>query len=93
MTKSGERAAHLFGPDTILALQDMLACLPRMSSTKKEAWLRAHGLVKDMDGLEVVIYGDVLAALRGDAQSVPALARPKTKDPWDELPRVTVGRK
>lgn len=92
MTKTGARSVALLGENAILSLSDVLDLLPRGSQSKKSAWLRARGLVRDFDGMEVVIIADVLQALRGE-QAPPVLSKPKTKDPWDELPRVTVGRK
>lgn len=94
MTRAGAKALGLLGESTILSLADAASVVPlRLSTSKKIAWMKARGIVHDFDGLECVILGDLLSALRGSAQSVPALAAPKAKDPWDELPRVTVGRK
>lgn len=92
MTKAGARAVELLGPSAILTVADLAEVLPRMSYTSKVTWLRAHGLIKDFDGVEVVIYGDVLAALRGDRVALPTIARPVAPDPWDTLPRAKVGK-
>lgn len=92
MTKAGVRAVELLGPNAILAIADLADVLPRHSLARKIDWLRQHGLVHDFDGVEVVIYGDVLTALRGQRLALPTISRPTAPDPWDTLPRAKVGK-
>lgn len=94
MTKHGSRVVDLLGPGAILSLADACGLVPlRLSQSRKAAWMRAHNLVRDFDGLECVIWGDLLSALRGEGQGPPVIVRPKAKDPWDTLERAPVGRK
>ncbi len=76
----------------MLTLADLAEVSPRMAFPDKVAWLRARGLVHDFAGVEVVIYGDVLAALRGDRRVAPVAPAPVAPDPWDTLPRASAMR-
>lgn len=90
MTKAGVRRLELLGPSAILAVSDACELMPKKPYADKIAWLRLHKLIRDFDGVEVVIYGDVLEALRGP--HVPTVVpRPAEPDPWDTLPDAKVG--
>lgn len=94
MTKCGARVAALLGESSILSLADACDLVPlRLSVARRIAWMRARGIVRDFDGLEVVILGDILQALRGEHGAPAQLAEPKAPNPWDTLERAPVGRK
>ena len=51
------------GRDAIVSLSDAAALLP-MSDDEARDWLRASGLVRDFHGRHVVLWGEVLDAIR-----------------------------
>jgi hypothetical protein len=54
------------GEAAILSVDDAVRLLPRRQEDA-ERWLRERVKVHDLDGTPVVIWGEVLAALRGVA--------------------------
>lgn len=51
------------GAAAVLALGDAARLLP-MSDGEARAWLHDQGLVRDLAGRDVVVWGDVIDALR-----------------------------
>lgn len=81
MTRKAERDRPT--PATVLGLTAAADELP-MGHGAAVKWLREHELVHDLDGRQVVIWGDVLEALRGNG---PPTAAQTARDRW-----ATVGR-
>lgn len=84
MTSAERDAARLaLGPAAVLTVTVAAQLMPR-SDAKCRKWLRDHGLVRTDPLLgEVVIWGDVLEALRNPAPS-PA-TRPAGRLPRKDL--------
>ena len=64
------------GDAAILPIAQAVALMP-MSDHDARRWLRGRGLVLDLDGRSVVVWADVLDALRGrerDPQPSPRVA-------------------
>lgn len=80
MARSDRAAARLtMGSGAVLSLSEAAAMLP-VADRDARAWLRARCLLRDLDGREVVVWEDVLGALRaGEGPSVmdatPTLVR------------------
>lgn len=51
------------GPAALMSLSEAAKLIP-MSDSEARAWLRDEGLVRDLRGRSVVIWGDVLDQLR-----------------------------
>ena len=69
-----ERRLKLGGA-AVLSLEEAAEYVP-ISDAAAKAWLIDHGLVLDLDGRRVVIWGDVLDALRRREQAEPQSASP-----------------
>lgn len=92
--RRGQRAAARLelGAAAILSVVTAVALMP-LAEADARRWLEEHGLVHDLAGRRVVIWGDVLEALRSHPPasapppSGPARARgPRSAGP--PLPRV-----
>ena len=70
------------GEAAVLPWREAVRLLPG-GAVKVRAWLRARGLVRSIEGTEVVIWGEVLAALRQEEQRAEEPTRPG----WGGMPR------
>mgnify|MGYP007046922749 CR=1 FL=1 len=61
----------LVSPGAILSLEKASELLP-IAKRDARTWLRQRGLVRDLEGRDVVVWADVIAALQA-----PTEARPK----------------
>ena len=58
------------GEAAVLPLPQVVALIP-MADHLVRRWLRNHDLVHDLDGRKVVIWADVLSAIRGRPTKPP----------------------
>lgn len=66
MSADRREARQRLGADAVVSVSEAAAWLPRRDSEAR-AWLERRGLVRDHPALgEVVIWGEVLAAIRAD---------------------------
>ena len=66
----------MLGAAAVLPLRQAAELLPIKDSSARE-WLRSEGLVRDLRGREIVIWGDVVAALGPDDTPPPPRKRGK----------------
>jgi hypothetical protein len=64
----------------ILRVEQAVRRLP-MRSQDARAWLRNTGLLRDLDGREIVVWGDVIRHLRACSSAVPKPASHRIKKP------------
>lgn len=76
MSRRNEERLRLGGA-AVLSVSYAAEMLPVRDGDGR-AWLRARGLVRQLNGEDVVVWGDVLDALRGD-QAAPRVRAPKLK--------------
>lgn len=72
-----ERRRRELGAGAVFSLSEAAELLP-MRTAEAVEWLRAGGLVRQLQGREVIIWGDVLARLR-DGDPAPANSTPPTR--------------
>ena len=70
MTRPVSDRRLLMGAAAVLTVRQACELLPGHHS-RARAWLERHGLVRDFDGTEVVVWGSVLDVLEGDRSSAP----------------------
>lgn len=58
------------GLGAVLSVAEAVAQLP-VADHRGRRWLEAHGLIRRLDGTPVVIWLDVVEALRKPAEAVP----------------------
>lgn len=63
------------GADAVLPLQQAAALLP-MADREAREWLRDRGLVRQLAGRDVVIWGDITDALRANETPPPSVPSP-----------------
>lgn len=93
MTRSERQAARLaLGADGIVSEATAVELLP-FSDAASRTWLRDRGLVREIPTLgRCVIWADVLAAIRGEAERQAERApRPRVSKP-SSLPRKSLRR-
>lgn len=90
MTDSGRWRLELLGPAAVVSLSDAAELLPG-GYARRRAWLEARGLVHDLDGDPVVVWGEVVDAVRGDERHARAKPAPDPVDPWATAPRLKYG--
>lgn len=86
VTKAGANRLQLLGIAAILTVGDAAELMPG-GYARRVAWLHAVGLVKDLDGDQVVVWGDVLEKLRNErtvATKKPGTEK-KTTVRWNAL--------
>lgn len=59
------------GEAGVLSLDHAIEALP-VGRERAREWLERHDLIRTLDGAQVVIWGDVLAALRADRPRAPS---------------------
>ena len=72
------------GADAVLSLQQASRLLP-LGDRAARAWLRDEGLVRRIQGREVVVWGDVLNRIREDEETpaAAAVSRGRVRLPMD----------
>ena len=64
------------GPAALLSLSDAAGLMP-MGDAAAKRWMQEQGIVRDLAGRRVVIWGDVLDRLRSIPLAANATARPQ----------------
>ena len=83
MRRSDRAQARLaLGAAAVLPVGEAAALLP-ISDARARDWLHTRGVVRDLDGKPVVIWGDALALLRGGDDP----GAPPTPVPTHNVPR------
>ena len=73
------------GAAAVLSESAAIDLLP-LARPEAQAWLRDQGLVRHLRGRRVVVWGDVLEALRNPVVPAPGASKPKPRS--SSLPRV-----
>lgn len=66
-TNARAAARLTLGAAAVLPVAQAVQLMP-LGDARARRWLRSRGLVRDLDGAEVVIWGDVLEALRATTE-------------------------
>lgn len=72
------------GAAAVLPIREAVRLLPGRDAEIR-TWLSTHGLVRQLNGADVVIWGDVLEVLRADEEDPKP--KPRRTPPPKHLPR------